>query len=113
MLVEKFGFQGVKQLSAQPLSLLQRYFLAAWPYYFVVVVSPLICAIAMWLSRDRALTLLLFVHASILLVVVTALSPQAGVRYIQPVSLLTLLSIAVCVNRLFKRARPAAMQPAS
>jgi len=78
-----------------------------------VVVSPLICAIATWLSRDRALALLLFVNASILLVVMTALSPQAGVRYIQPLSLLTLLSIAICVDWLARRARPAAMQSAS
>jgi hypothetical protein len=97
-LAEQFGFQAVKQLPAKPFSLLQQYFLIAWPYYLVVVVSPLVCAIAMWLSRDRALGLLLFFHASILLVVVTALSPQAGIRYIQPVSLLTLLSIAVCVD---------------
>lgn len=98
MLSEKFGFQTVKDMSPQPLSLLQQYFLGAWPYYFVVVLSPLVCAIATWLSRDRAFALLLFFHASILLVVVTALSTQAGVRYIQPISLLTLLSIAVCVD---------------
>ena len=113
MLAEKFGFQGVKQLPAQPFSLLQQYFLAVWPYYFVVVVSPLFCAIATWLSRDRAFALLLFVHASILLVVVTALSPQAGVRYIQPISLLTLLSIAICVSWLAERPRPSAIQSAS
>ena len=112
-LAEKFGFQSVKQLPAQPFSLLQRYFLGAWPYYFVVVVSPLICAFAIWLSRDRAFALLLFFHASILLVVVTALSPQAGIRYIQPLSLLTLLSIAICVDWLVRRARLAAMQSAS
>jgi hypothetical protein len=110
---EKFGFQTVKDPLTQSHSLLQQYFLAAWPYYLVVVVSPLICAIAIWLGRDRAFVLLLFFHASILLVVVTAFSPQAGVRYIQPVSLLTLLSIAVCVDWLVRRARPAAMQSAS
>jgi hypothetical protein len=111
-LAEKFGFQGVKQLPAKPFSLLQRYFLAASPYYLVVVLSPLIWAIATWLSRNRAFALLLFFHASILLVVVTALSPQAGVRYIQPISLLTILSLAVCVDWLVRRARPAAMQSA-
>lgn len=113
ILAEKFGFQPAKRLPAQPLSLLQRYFLGAWPYYFVVVLSPLICAIATWLSRDRAFALLLFFHASILLVVVTALSPQAGVRYIQPISVLTLLSTAVCVDALVRRARPAGTQSAS
>ena len=86
MFAEKFGFQTVKHLPAQPYSLLQRYFLAAWPYYFIVVVSPLVCAFATWLSRDRAFALLLFIHASILMVVITALSPQACIRYLQPLS---------------------------
>ena len=108
MLAEKFGFQAPKHLQTQPFSLAQQYFLDAWPYYFVVVVSPLICAIAACLNRDRAFALLLFFHASILLVVVTALSPQAGVRYIQPISLFTLLSIAVCVDWLVRRTRQAA-----
>jgi hypothetical protein len=107
-LSEKFGFQPAKHVPALPLSLLQRYFLAAWPYYFVVILSPLVCAIATWLSRDRAFAFLLFIHASILMVAVTALSPQPGIRYIQPVSLLALLSIAVCVNWLVTRVRPAA-----
>jgi len=113
MLAEKFGFQTVKQLPVLPYSLLQEYFLAALSYYFIVVVSPLVCAFATWLSRDRAFALLLFIHASILMVMVTALSPQACIRYLQPVSVLTLLSIAICVDWLARRARPAAMQSAS
>ncbi|HSQ19687.1 MAG TPA: hypothetical protein VLR92_04855, partial [Blastocatellia bacterium] len=111
MLAEKFGFQTVKHLPAQPYSLLQRYFVGAWPYYFIVVISPLVCAFATWLSRDRSFALLLFIDASILMVVVTALSPQACVRYLQPVSLLTLLSIAICIDWLARRARPAATHP--
>ena len=112
-LAEKFGFQSVKQLPAQPFSLMQRYFLGAWPYYFIVIVSPLVCAFATWLSRDRAFALLLFIHASILMVVVTALSPQACIRYLQPVSLLTLLSIAICVDWVARKLRPATMRPAA
>jgi hypothetical protein len=112
-LAEKFGFQSVKQLPTQPFLLLQRYFLGAWPYYFLVIVSPLVCAFATWLRRDRAFALLLFIHASILMVVVTALSPQPGIRYIQPVSVLTLLSIAICVDCVARRLRPAAMRPAA
>jgi hypothetical protein len=111
-LAEKFGFQTGKRLPAQPFSLLQRYFLEAWPYYFIVVVSPLVCAFATWLCRDRASALLLFIHASILMVVVTVLSPQACIRYLQPVSVLTLLSIAICVDWLARKAKPATMQSA-
>jgi uncharacterized membrane protein YoaK (UPF0700 family) len=103
----------VKVLPAQPFSLSQRYFLSGWPYYLIVVVSPLTCALATWISRQRAFAFLLFVHASILMVVITALSPQASVRYLQPISMLTLLSIAICIDWLVRRVRPAAMQSAS
>jgi hypothetical protein len=113
VLVEKFRFTTVKQLPAQPFSLLQQYFLGGWPYYFIVVVSPLTCALAAWVSRQRPFVFLLFIHASILMVVITALSPQASFRYLQPVSMLTLLSIAICMDWLARRARPAATQSAS
>ena len=113
MLAEKFGFQTVKDPRTQPHSLLQRYFVGSWPYYLIVVASPLVCAFATWLGRNRAFAFLLFTHASILMVVVTALSPQPCIRYLQPVSVLTLLSIAICVDWLATRTRPAAMQSAS
>jgi hypothetical protein len=113
VLVEKFRFTTAKLLPAQPFSLLQRYFLGGWPYYFIVVVSPLTCALATWVSRQRAFVFLLFIHASILMVVITVLSPQASVRYLQPVSMLTLLSIAICIDWLARRGSPAAMQYAS
>jgi hypothetical protein len=107
MLAQKFGFVTGKLLPAQPFTLVQRYFLGGWPYYFIVIISPLICAFATSLSRDRALAFLLFVHASILMLVVTALSPQPSVRYLQPVSILTLLSIAICVERVARGRKPA------
>ena len=98
LLAEKFGFRTVKDPRTQPYSSLQQYFVGSWPYYFIVIISPLICAFATWLSRDRAFALLLFVHASILMVVVTVLSPQPCIRYLQPVSVLALLSIAICAT---------------
>ena len=113
VLAEKFRFITVKLLPSQPFSLLQRYFLASWPYFFIVVVSPLTCALATWVSRQRAFAFLLFIHASILMVVITALSGQACIRYLQPVSLLTLLSIAICVDYLARRGKPGAMRSAS
>jgi hypothetical protein len=77
MLAQRFRFATVKWITSQPRSLLQWYFVRAWPYYFIVVVSPLVCAFVTWLGRDRAFAFLLFIHASILMVVLTALSPQA------------------------------------
>lgn len=112
MLAKRFRFTSVKRFASLPLSLSQRYFLRAWPYYFIVVVSPLLCALATWIGRPRAFALLLFVHASILILVVTALSPRACIRYLQPVSILTLLSIAICVDRFARRASSAPVQAA-
>jgi hypothetical protein len=112
ILAEKFRFTTVKLLPVQPFSLVQRYFLGAWPYYFIMTISPLICAFATCLGRDRALAFLLFVHASILMMVVTALSPQPSTRYLQPISILTLFSIAICVERVARRRKPAPLQSA-
>jgi hypothetical protein len=106
MLAEKFGFSTQKQLPIEPLSLLQQYFLVGWPYYFFVIVSPLIAALATLVDRHRAFACLVFVHASILMVVVTALSARACIRYVQPVSILTLLSIAICIERIVRRIKP-------
>ena len=110
-LAEKFHFITAKGMVSQPLSLLRWYSLRAWPYYFIVLVSPLICLFATCIGHHRAFALLLFVHASILMVVVTALSPQPPIRYLQPVSLLTLLSIAICVDRFSRRATTASPKP--
>jgi len=40
-LAKKFRFRTVKQITSQPLSLLQVYFVSGWPYYFVVLLAPL------------------------------------------------------------------------
>jgi hypothetical protein len=109
-IAEEFRFRTTKTVPTQPFSLSQRYFLAAWLYYFIVIVSPLTCAFATWLARERSFAFLLFAHALILLVVVTALSPQASIRYLHPLSFLTLLSIAICVDWLARRARPRGAQ---
>jgi hypothetical protein len=112
MLAERFRFETVNRLPVRPFSFSQRYFLGAWPYYYMVIVSPLMCAIATWIARHRAFAFLLFVHASILILVVTALSPRACIRYLQPVSILTLLSIAICVDKVARKGTSAPVQAA-
>jgi hypothetical protein len=112
-LAGRFGFKTVKEIARQPLSLSQLYFVAAWPYYFIVLVCPLICAFATWLSRQRSFALLLFVHASILMVIVTGLSPQPCIRYLQPVSIPVLFGIAICIDRIATRRMLTAAQVAS
>jgi hypothetical protein len=112
-LAEKFRFTTVKEITSQPLSFLQLYFVRAWPYYFVVLLTPLICALAIWVGRRRSFALLLFTHASILILVVTALSPQPCIRYLQPLSILALLSIAICIDRVARRGPIAPAQATS
>jgi hypothetical protein len=111
-IAEKFRFRTGQTVPTQPFSLSQQYFLAAWPYYFIIIVSPVTCAFATWLARDRAFAFLLFVHASILVLVVTALSPQASIRYLHPLSVLTLLSIGICVDCFARKAKATATQSA-
>jgi hypothetical protein len=112
-LAEKFHFITARGMVSQPFSLLRWYSLRAWPYYFIVIVSPLICLFAACIGHHRAFALLLFVHTSILMVVVTALSPQPPIRYLQPVSFLTLLGIAICVDRVLRRGTLTPARPAS
>jgi hypothetical protein len=103
ILAETFGVKAEKKVTAQPLSLLQLYFVWSWPYYFIVLLSPLTCALATWLCRCRSFALLLFIHASILMLVITTLSPQPGIRYLQPLSMLSLFSIAICIDWIARR----------
>ena len=103
ILAETFGVKAEKEVTGQPLSLLQLYFVWSWPYYFIVLLSPLTCALATWLCRCRSFALLLFIHASILMLVITTLSPQPGIRYLQPLSMLSLFSIAICIDWIARR----------
>ena len=111
ILAEKFGVKTEKEITARPLSLLQLYFVWSWPYYFIVLLSPLTCALATWLGRCRSFALLLFIHASILMLVITTLSPQPGIRYLQPLSMLSLFSIAICIDWIARRGATAAGKP--
>ena len=111
ILAEKFRLKTVKEITRQPLSLSQLYFVWSWPYYFIVLLSPLTCALATWLSRYRSFALLLFIHASILMLVITTLSPQPGIRYLQPLSMLSLFSIAICIDWIGRRGDTAGYKP--
>jgi hypothetical protein len=90
-----FGWTGQANVTAAPLTFLQKYYLHLWPYYLVVVLSPALAFAAIWLSRDWRLPALLFGHGSVMLATSCALAPQAIVRYLQPVSLLTLLTLGI------------------
>lgn len=79
-------------------SLLKRYFLAAWPYYLVVVLSPLWALIAIWFVADKKYPLLLFLHSSIMVGTTLLFAEAPSIRYLQPVSFVTILVIGLFVG---------------
>ncbi len=104
-----FGWTGQSKVTAAPLTFLQRYYLHLWPYYLIVVVSPAFAFLAMWLSSNWRFPALLFSHGSIMLATSCALAPQAIVRYLQPVSLLTLLGLAIVLKTLIEKVSKASL----
>lgn len=81
----------------QSRSFLQRYYVYAWPYYFLILVSPLVAGVAVVLRSARNYALLLFIHISLMLSV-TMLFGGDSVRYFQPISYALLLAIALLVR---------------
>jgi hypothetical protein len=80
-------------------SFLQRYYVAAWPYYLILLASPLLASLTIALRSTRLYAVLLFIHVSLVLVV-PVIFAGAALRYLQPVSLLTLLLIALWTKTL-------------
>lgn len=89
--------------SSKAPSILQQYFLSAQPYYYVVLFCPLVGGVLFFFSREPHLILLLF-HSSVLLATNSFLAVTASVRYLQPMSLLTILILASFVRYLTARA---------
>ena len=79
--------------AARHRSPLQRYFLNAQPYYYLTVLSPFLCLGLMFFRPRPAIALLLF-HSALLLGTSVLFTVTATVRYLQPLSLLTLLAAA-------------------
>lgn len=85
-------------------TLLQRYFLVAQPYYYIALMTPFLCAGLFFVSRQRYI-FLLFLHSSILLGTSVLFTVTATVRYLQPLSLLLILTAALAVEWRYRRKR--------
>lgn len=83
-------------------TLLQRYQVRAQPYYYVVLLSPFVSSgLILFLSEGYAF--LLFLHSWILLGTITLFTMVPTVRYLQPLSLLTILIFAALVRAVIDR----------
>ena len=106
VLAERFRLSPPPQEDTKRYTLLQQYYLGAQPYYYVVLLSPLVCGVLIFFVTEGYVSLLLL-HSSILLASTTILSKTASVRYLQPMSLLTILIFAVLVKAVVdRRPRP-------
>jgi hypothetical protein len=75
-------------------SAIQWYYVAAWPYYFLILLAPLFSGLAIVLKFGRPYAILLFIHISIMLATSMIFGGES-VRYLQPISFLTLLVFAL------------------
>jgi len=75
-------------------SAVQWYYVAAWPYYFLILLAPLLSGLAIVLKFGRSYAIVLFVHISIMMVMSMTFG-RDSVRYLQPISFLTLLVLAL------------------
>lgn len=97
-LAEHFHFATDGRIIGAPPTLLQRYFLLAWPYCYFLLLSPILGACAVYLTREKQLALFLLLHLVIILSVTFTFAVAPSFRYLQPVSLLALLLVALCLR---------------
>jgi hypothetical protein len=98
LLAEHFHFATDGVIIGAPPTLLQHFFLNCWPYCYFVLLSPLLGVWAVYLARDKQIALLLLLHLAIILGVTFMFAVAPSLRYLQPASVLTLLTVAVCLR---------------
>lgn len=76
------------------MSPIQLFYIAAWPYYFLILLAPLLSLLAIALRCVRGYAILLFVHISIMMAMAMTFGSDS-IRYFQPISFLTLLVLAL------------------
>ncbi|MEY2490319.1 MAG: hypothetical protein QOC70_2261 [Verrucomicrobiota bacterium] len=82
----------------------QQYYVAAWPYYFLILLSPLLSGLTIVRRFGRPYAIFLFVHISIMLAMSMTFGGES-IRYLQPVSFMTLLVLALGAKALLRPVR--------
>jgi hypothetical protein len=95
-------FQG-----AQPMTLTKHYYAAALPWYWLLLLTPLLCVVGVLGTQERVrrmLTAVLLV-ASVCVVTTTGLTVIPAVRYLHPVAWLVFFPLAVLCQTVLPRQR--------
>src|ERR1043166_6436379 len=98
LLAEHFHYGTDGRIIGAPPTVLQRYFLLAWPYCYFLLLSPILGAGAVYLTRQKQLALFLLLHLVIILSVTFTFAVAPSFRYLQPASLLAILLVALCLR---------------
>ena len=106
MLAERFHLATDGRIIGAPPTLLQQYFLLSWPYCYFLLLSPILGASGVYFARERQMALLLLLHLVIILAMTFTFVVAPSFRYLQPASVLTLFSIAVCLRAIVNSRLP-------
>ena len=96
ILAERFNWAA----RSQQQTLTTWYYVAGSPYFLLVLLSPLLSLVLLFIARNKAHALLLFVHTTVLFAGTFLLSLFPVPRFLHPLSLLTLLSLALAMKSL-------------
>lgn len=105
VLADRFHFAADLQIKDAPLTLLQRYFVASLPYCYFVLLSPILGLIAVYLCREKQYALFLLLQLGIILGTTMMLTSAPSLRYLQPISVLTIMCVGLCVRAIRDRSR--------
>jgi hypothetical protein len=97
-------FHLAQQKDATEKSLLQWYYVEAWPYYILILLAPFLSVAVVIICSQRPPAILLFIHISLLLTV-SMIFGGDSVRFFQSISFVTLLVIALGTQALMTRRR--------
>ncbi len=107
--VEHLGARyGLLQDAPQPLTLTMRYYQDVIPWYWFLLFSPVVWACAFWVTHHQAkrFACVLFLASLCTVAVATVLSVMPIVRYLHPVSWLTLCALGILCDRAFRPSPP-------
>jgi len=105
LLAERFHFAADLQIKDAPLTVLQRYFVASLPYCYFVLLSPMLGLVAIYLCREKQYPLFLVLHLCIILGMTLTFMSAPSLRYLQPISVLTLMCIGLCIRAIWNPSR--------
>ncbi len=106
MLAERFHFATDGRIIGAPPTVLQQYFLLSWPYCYFLLLSPILGISAVYLTREKQFALVLLIHLVIILTVTFTFAVAPSFRYLQPASVLTLLTVALCLRAFLSNRSP-------